>query len=177
MSETVGNGIWVVNANGSDAHQFLGATDPDAGAPSVVAMSPSGDRLLAFYPKLAGEFVGRGPLYAVVDATTGAANPLVVLDPDHPPFASVSSAAFSPDGQALLTTTIRTDPDLQVFVRAVDGDTEQALTPDGLPSLGPVAFGLLPTWATNGTVLLTGAGSLSHATLLLLGGDPVAPSD
>lgn len=169
------DGIWVVGADGSDPHLLLGGTDPNAGAPSVVQVSPTGGQLLAFYPRLAGMYTGRGPLYAVVDTATGDAEPLTVFDPGVPAIAYVTSATFSPDGRALLTTARLTNPDSQVFVRELGGSSEVALTPDGLPSLGPVAWGLVPTWTAQGTVFLTGAGSLSHGTLLRLAGSLVTP--
>jgi hypothetical protein len=57
-----------------------------------------------------------------------------------------------------------------VRIRDVATGAVTPLIPDGLPSAGPTEYGIMPTWATNGTVLITGGGDLSRATLLTLEG-------
>jgi Tol biopolymer transport system component len=132
------NGIWVVGADGGSARHLLGTTDPEHGPPSVVQVSPRGDKLLALYPLAATDFGFRGSAYTLVNVATGAAEPLTVQDPAAPEFAWVALATISPDGSELLTVTRLTDPDFQVFVRDLDAG-EEVLLVDGLPGAAPVA--------------------------------------
>jgi hypothetical protein len=166
--EDLRNGIWAVAADGSDAHLLAGMTDQALGAPAVAQVSPLGDQLLAWYPVAAGRMRGSDGL-SLIDTTTGAATMLTVDDPG-PARAAVQVATFSPDGTALLELTIRTQPDHQVRVRDLATSAVTPLVPEGLETAGPVEYGIMPTWATNGTVLTTGGGDLSHATLLTLEG-------
>jgi dipeptidyl aminopeptidase/acylaminoacyl peptidase len=162
------NGIWLVGADGSDRRMLAGANDPELGAPAVARMSPAGDRLLAWYPAAAIRYSGPDAL-AVIDLATGTATRLRVED-DPSPVAAVQMAAFSPDGTALLEITARTDPDHQVRVRDLATGVVTSLIDEGLETAGPPQYGIMPTWATNGTALITGGGDLSGATLLTLAG-------
>jgi hypothetical protein len=164
----IGNGIWSVAADGSYPHIVAGATDTKAGFPAVAQVASTGDRLLAWYPLASIELTGRDTL-ALIDAMTGIPTPLTVDEPS-PSVAAVQMATFSPHGTALLEVTIRTEPDHQVRIRDVATGAVTPLIPDGLPSAGPMEYGIMPTWATNGTVLITGGGDLSRATLLTLEG-------
>jgi hypothetical protein len=86
-------------------------------------------------------------------------------------------ATFGPDGRWLLEVTVRTDPDHQVRLRDLTTGVLSSLVADGLPMAGPPQHGMMPTWATNGTALVTGGGDLSGATLLTLDGGLAAGSD
>ncbi len=169
------NGIWRVAADGSGARLLAGLTDPRIGAPAVTEMSPTGDRLLAWYPMSAMQLSGPDAL-AIVDTGTGAVTPLA-LDPSPSPIAAIQMATFAPDGRSLLEVTIRTDPDHQVRVRDLASGVVSPLVAPGLPTAGPPQHGMMPTWATNGTALVTGGGDLSGATLLTLEGGLGAGSD
>jgi hypothetical protein len=79
-------------------------------------------------------------------------------------------ATFSPDGTMLLEVTTRTSPDHQVLVRDLATGEVSTLIEEGLESAGPPQYGVMPTWAANGSVLITGGGDLSRATLLTLDG-------
>jgi WD40 repeat protein len=162
------NGIWTIGGDGTDRHLLAGRLDPELGGPAVAQMSPAGDRLLAWYPVAAMRYSGRYAL-ALVDLTTGQAYPLVVDDPASL-VAGITMATFSPDGSALLEVTTNTSPNHQVRIRDLETDAVMPLLPDGIEAAGPPQFGMMPTWATNGTVLLTGGGDLSGATLLTLEG-------
>jgi Tol biopolymer transport system component len=168
------SGIWVVDADGRNQRQILGATDPEAGPPAVAQVSPRGDKLLAFYPVAMTGFAVKVPFYALVDVATGAAEPLLVPDPNAPPSAYVSLAAISPDGSKVLILARLTDPDLQVWARDVDGG-EPIRLGEPLASGGPIGLGIIPTWATDGSVLITGDGELSTATLLRIEGSAAPP--
>jgi hypothetical protein len=110
---------------------------------------------------------GTRPVFGLADATTGVLVP-VELPPGYPAGALVGDAVISPDGGWLLTVSRGTSPDLQVAVRPIDGGRETVLVPEGLVSEGPASLGMIPTWASNGTVLLPGGGDLSRATLLTI---------
>jgi hypothetical protein len=112
---------------------------------------------------------------ALIDVTSGAATPLAV-EGDGSPIAAIGMAAFSPDGSALLEVTAGTQPDHQVLVRDLATGAVTTLVADGLEAAGPPQYGMVPTWATNGTALITGGGDLSGATLLTLEGGLSAPS-
>jgi WD40 repeat protein len=162
------NGIWVIEGDGSGRQLLAGSLDPELGGPAVAQVSPAGDRLLAWYPVAAMRYSGRYAL-ALVDLATGQADPLVVDDPASP-IAGITMATFSPDGSALLEVTANSSPNHQVRVRDLATDAVMPLLPDGIEAAGPPQYGMMPTWATNGTVLLTGGGDLSGATLLTLEG-------
>jgi hypothetical protein len=98
---------------------------------------------------------------------SGAVTPIEVEEPD-PSIAGITLAAFSPDGSALLEVTTRTDPDHLVRVRDLATGQVTTLLGDGLEAPGPPQYGMMPTRATTGTVLITGGGDLSGATLLTL---------
>jgi hypothetical protein len=112
----------------------------------------------------------------MVDMATGDATRLVVEDADSLA-AAITLATFSPDGSALLEVTARTYPDHQVCVRDLATGILTPLLDEGLEAAGPPQYGMMPTWATNGTVLITGGGDLSGATLLTLEGGLPALSD
>jgi Tol biopolymer transport system component len=160
------NGIWRTDPDGSDRQLIAGRTDPELGAPAVAQLSPTGDRILAWYPISAMRYSGREAL-AVVDIESGAVTPIQVEDPDSS-IEGITLAAFSPDGTVLLEVTTRTDPDHQVLLRDLATGQVTSLLGEGLESAGPPQYGMMPTWATNGTVLITGGGDLSGATLLTL---------
>lgn len=162
------NGIWVVAADGSRQRLLAGATDPRLGAPAVARMSPLGDRLLAWYPVATGRQEWADTL-ALVDMASGSVTPLRA-DGDGSPIGGIQMAAFSPDGTTLLEVTSRTEPDHQVWVRDLVTGSVTSLLADGLDAAGPPAAGMMPTWATNGTALVTGGDDLTGATLLTLEG-------
>ena len=165
-------GIWAVDGDGTGLRRVIGVTDPDLGPPSVLQVSPRGDALLAFYLRAAAS--GWGPAaYAVVDPATGVATPLVVSGETLPPLAAVSWAGFSPDGSSIVETTPLGH---RVLLRSVDDATETPLVPEGLPNAGPIEWGLPPTWASNGTILLTGAGAFETATLLAMARATASPT-
>jgi hypothetical protein len=168
--------VWSVAADGSDARQLLGASDPDTGAPAVLESSPDGSNLLAWYPRAAGMMADREPIYAVVDLATGAATPVEAYDDREPSVAFVMLVGFSPDGSAILTLTRNTVPDNLVAARDVASGGETILTTDGLPSGGPIAYGLSAAWASDGTAFVPGAGDFSHGTLLTIDGAGGTPS-
>ncbi len=163
------NGIWSVDMVSGQTHQVLGVTDPDAGAPAVAHVAASGDRLLAFYPLAAARFQVAKPVFALVDLARGRASWLTLNIPGVPDYAWVWMATFSPDGRMLLLVSRLTDPDHQVILQDVSTGRQVSIVPEGLTGAGPVAWGILPTWATNGTVFITNGASLSSATLLELG--------
>jgi Tol biopolymer transport system component len=160
------NGIWLVDADGSEPRLLAGRMDPELGAPAVAQMSPAGDQLLAWYPIAAMRSTGRQAL-ALVDIASGTTTPLAIEAPGSIA-AAITLAAFSPDGSALLEVTSWTDPDHQVRIRELSTGIVTPLLVEGLGSAGPPQHGMMPTWATNGTVLITGGGDLSGATLLTL---------
>lgn len=166
------NGIWTVSADGSDPAQLVGSIG-DATAPTylqVLQVAPDGAHLLAWDPLSWNQFASRRPYLSLVDTATGAASPIVPLDPDAPPDAVVSWAGFSPDGGSLLTQRFVGDPSLDVWVRDIGGETETQLVQDHDVLAGWVEQGIPITWAPNGTAFLTGAGDLGSATLLTISG-------
>ncbi len=169
------NGLWVVDANGLNQRQIVPQTDPELGAPAVAQVAPDGKTLLVYYPIAASARTpGEVPVFAVVDAETGAVEPLLVPDPNAPEHAWVGLAALSPDGTKVLTVTRLTDPDKQVWVSDVDGGNAVQLG-EALSEAGWVALGLTPTWASDGSVLIPGGGAFSTATLLRIAGSEALP--
>jgi Tol biopolymer transport system component len=160
------NGIWRIKSDGSGRELIAGRTDPELGAPAVAQISPAGDRILAWYPISAMRYSGREAL-AVVDIESGSITPVRLEEPDSA-VEAITLASFSPDGTALLEVTTRTNPDHQVRIHDLATGQVTILLADGLESAGPPQYGMMPTWASNGTVLITGGGDLSGATLLTL---------
>lgn len=169
------NGIWIASSQGGTPRQVLGAADDESGAPAVVQVTATGDRLLAYYPLVVSRFSGGNTYLATVDLESGAAEWLTLDDPNAPEHAWISMAAFSPDGTALLLVSRLTTPDYQVFVRDVATGQQASVVPEGLPGAVPVNWSVIPTWATNGTALIPDAARLSNAVLLEIEGGNVAP--
>jgi hypothetical protein len=87
-------------------------------------------------------------------------------------------AGFSPDG-AVLITVQRPVQEAVVALRDVGRADEYPLpldltTEDGPVYVGPVDFGLAPTWAPDGRLFLTGAGDIDSGLLLTIEGSEVA---
>lgn len=169
------NGIWVVDVDGGNQRQIIGTSDPEAGAPAVSQVSADGSTLLVYYPILASAFAtGAEPVFALVNAETGTAERILVPDPNAPEHAWVGLAALSPDGMWVLTLDRLTDPDRQIWVTGIDG-SDAAQLGDALDEAGWIALGLLPTWASDGSVLIPGGGSFSTATLMRIAGSEAPP--
>jgi Tol biopolymer transport system component len=166
------SGIWVVDADGQNARQVARMTDPDLGPPIALQVAPAGDRVLGFYILAASQLSGKGPIYALIDVASGKATPLTIQDPNAPEHAYVSLATLSPDGSRLLYVSRLTDPDYQVFVRDMPDGKEVRLI-DGLTRAFTVAYGLIPTWATDGSVFMNS--DLSAGTLIRLAGGASSP--
>jgi len=168
------NGIWVVAADGRGASQLVGASPELGSAPAVAAISANGDQLLAWYPIRASQAtVDGGPVLALIDTSTGSSRLLRSTSSDAAPHAYVQMAAFSPDGSALLTVTDQTTPDHQVLIGAATGDSSVPVVSQGLPFAGPPDQGVMPTWASNGTVFIPGGPGLDTGTILTLPGSSV----
>jgi dipeptidyl aminopeptidase/acylaminoacyl peptidase len=169
-----GNGVWVVDAKGGDAQLLVGHYQ-DSYGPAVLQVSNDGETLLLQDPAAFGQFAPQFPIYATADTANGVPTPLVPLSPEIARGAVVAWAGLSPDGGSVLTLYRRSSPDLQAWARDVGGSVEVPLVPEGLPAAGPIERGLAPTWATNGTIFLTGAASYSTGTLLTIEGAGAAP--
>jgi dipeptidyl aminopeptidase/acylaminoacyl peptidase len=167
LREEVPNGIWALDADGSDARLIVGSYLPDGMGPSVLDVAADGGTLLLYDPALAASLATRLPVYATADEH-GNVTPLVPISPELPPEAVVTWAALSPDARYLLTLYRGTSPDHQVWVRDVAGTEEVPLVLDGLETAGPSERGLLPTWAPDGTVFLAGGPRFDQGTLLTL---------
>lgn len=166
----LGNGVWVMDADGSDARLLVGRYQ-DSYGPTVLQVSPDGSALLLQDPDAMGRFDGQLPVYAVADAASGRPVPLLPPGEHDLPVPLVGWAGFSPDGSALMLLLRGSDPDLQAWIREDPlgaSPVDEPLLPDGLAAAGPIDRGIAPTWATNGTLLLTGAGAFETATLLTI---------
>jgi hypothetical protein len=171
------NGVWRVGVDGSGAHRIAGPADDRSGAPAIAQVAPGGT-LLLWYPARMAAFAPIGPLFALVGVRGGTPRPIDVTIPDAPATAYVSAAVMSVDGSTLLTVDQVMAPTLGVTVRPVAGGVEVPLVPDGLAFAGPAALGVMPTWATNGTVWIGGGAKLDSGTLLTLAnpGTPASPA-
>jgi len=169
------NGIWAVNANGSDAHRLVGPPDEASYGPAVLQVAADGAHLLSWDPSYANQFSNRLPVFAVVDTETGASTPLVPLAPETPSYAWVSWAGFSPDGGSVLTLTNSGEPILDARVRDIGGTTEYQLTLDDQTRAGWIGSGISMTWAANGIAFLTGAGQFMTATALTIESSDLEP--
>jgi Tol biopolymer transport system component len=169
------NGIWVVGADGQGARRLIGGTPDTGGAPVVAAISPAGDLLLALFVAQAVRYSGEGPILALVGTRSGSS---AAVEPGADAQASheyVAQAAFSPDGSALLMVTAPPSPNHQVLLAATVRGTPVAIVPGGLPDAGWPDLGIMPTWASNGTVFIPGGPELSKATILALPGSAAPP--
>lgn len=161
------NGIWIVDRDGENSRRVIGTIDPERGPPIVLQVSPSGDRLLGFYLLYATRFGVGGPHFALIDPAEGESTDLILDDPSTLPEAYIGLATMSPDGSRLLTVTNLTDPDYQVRVQDLPAG-EPHLLVDDLTRGTTVAYGILPTWASNGSVYISS--NLNSGTLLTLSG-------
>jgi Tol biopolymer transport system component len=158
-------GIWAVNADGTDAHLVAGPPDAESGGPALLQVSAQGDRLLAYYPRVMGSYVGRDA-YALIDPVTGTQQRLIAPHTTKPSVEFILLASLSPDGSGVLEVVRNTSPNNQVLVRDLATGLETAVVPEGLAVAGPIEYGLIPTWAPDGTVFVTGGGALGEGTLL-----------
>lgn len=168
--DDLANGIWVMDADGGEARLLVGRFQ-DTHGPAVLAMSPAGDSLLLWDPEALGRFQDGPPVYAVADLAHGTPMPLEPIGERAASGASVAWAGFSPDGSALMELHRGTDGDLQLWARLdplSDVPIGEPLITEGLEMAGPVDRGIAPTWASNGTLLLTGGAAFDTATLLTI---------
>lgn len=149
-----GDGLWAADTSTGATRLVARTMSEDGGPLTLVAVSPAGDRLLAMdVERYTRTF--SGPVLALVDASTGSAEPLLspVGDPAR---AIVLPAAFSPDGTSLLLVSRIVDPDFQLHVLDLDSGRVVPLVPSGLPLVPALDT---PTWSTDGTILIrAGAG-------------------
>lgn len=168
----VSDGIWMVDTATGASRVVATTMASDGGPLTLVAVSPRGDRLLAYDPVRAVRFL-EGPVLALVDPTTGGTEPHEAPVSREGTPGMVMPATFSPDGSMLLLVTRMVTPDFQVHVRDLASGEVTAVLPNGLPLVPAVD---VPTWSTSGTVFIrAGAGdregsgdvaALSRAALL-----------
>jgi dipeptidyl aminopeptidase/acylaminoacyl peptidase len=169
-SEDLRNGIWVMDAGGSNARLLVGRTQ-DTHGPSVLDVSSDGAWLLLQDPDAMGSYANQLPVYWVADTAHGVPAALVPTSGIDAKHGYVGWAGFSPDAQWLLVLERRfIDPEYVVRVRSVDGTIDEPLLAEGLEMAGPVDRGIALTWSENGTAFLTGAGMLDTGTLLTIEG-------
>ena len=182
------NGLWIVEASGEHARQLVGpfapteANDTDAddssparGYPVLVEVSVRGDRALVFDPVAIQLGAASGPLYALVDLTSGELQPVEIPspDPDVPdPLEQAGGVTFSPDGSRLLYALRLLDPPDQLVLIEPDG-THRRLA-EGVPALA-LFYGRGLDWAANGTVFA--ADGPTFGTLLRLEGEGATRSE
>jgi dipeptidyl aminopeptidase/acylaminoacyl peptidase len=159
------NGIWRVGIDGTSPQPIAGTVDHELGEPSVLDVSADGTTLLAWYPRAASRVV-EGDLLALIDVASGTATP---LGADAPTPATVRMAAFSPTDARVLLVTLGTQPDHQVWLLDPTTGGRTPVVPGGLPEAGSPDGSIMPTWATDGRVLIPGGAARSEASLLALG--------
>ncbi|MBX3030726.1 MAG: PD40 domain-containing protein [Chloroflexi bacterium] len=159
------NGIWSVRLDGSWLRQVAGATDPGLGEPYVQSVSADGTTLLAWYPRAVRSSLD-GDVLALIDVGSGS---VTSLGSDEPAPATVQMAALSPTDDRVLLVTRRTTPDHQVWLLDPASGSREPVVPDGLFEAGPPDWSIIPTWATDGRVLVPGGAALSEASLLTIG--------
>ncbi len=159
------NGIWSINANGTDARQLLGS-DPDFGPPIVAGLSPLGETMLAYYPLAAGNFsTPERPLYAVVNLPSGETTPIEVRSSDLPDYVFARPVVLSPDGTMLVYAGRLTSPDFLIYARTLADSAETLLIPEGLPGASPATLTSPLSWSNDGHLLLLSApdrGTILH---------------
>lgn len=149
------NGIWTYSpATGEIAPLAFG--DPELGPLTLLRVSPAGDRLLAWYPMMAGSFVTNDSLLRLVDVASGELSTVDAPASTSPVLFPTVSATFSPDGQMLLAVFPGEDGLFQAWALDLSGG-EPLLLMDGIDD-GWLALGVTPGWGTNGTVLAGGGG-------------------
>lgn len=157
------NGIWTYDKATGEIAPFAFGHDPDLGPLALLRVSPAGDRLLVWYPMSAGHLDSTEPILHLVDTATGALSTPEMPVPEGVPFVSTTSAAFSPDGQALLMVHPVGNRLFQVWVTEL-ASGEQQLLIDGLDDAW-LELGVMPSWGANGAVLL---GNGSHGGYLFM---------
>ncbi len=150
------NGIWVYDKATGATRQLAVSDDPQAGPLALRAVSPAGDRLLAYYPVgLNQTGFPHTSMLRFVDPGTGAVSPVPEPDPgaNDPLFAGTWIATFSPDGRYILQF-VGIDPgsrDVWVTDLSTGESTEVA---SELDRAVPIDYALGPVWGSNGTVFV-----------------------
>jgi Tol biopolymer transport system component len=172
-SDNPENGIWTYDvATGEIAPLALGE-DPELGPLTLLRVSPTGEQLLAWYPMAFGQFDVVEPLLRLVDTETGALSTPEIPVPEGSRFPGAATAAFSPDGQALLLIVSGGSGIYQVWVSDLASGEPQLLI-EAIEQ-AQLDLGMMPSWAANGTVLLgRGIGGGYLFTIDGIGREPIA---
>ncbi len=126
--------------------------DPELGPLTLLRVSPTGDRLLAWYPMAYGRLDVTAPLLRLIDTETGALSTPEIPVVEETTLPGFAAAAFSPDGQALLLVVSKGSGIYDVWVSELAGGEPQLLIEEIAQAvLDP---GLMPSWGADGTVLL-----------------------
>ena len=157
------SGIWVFEADGGEARQLLGVTGADDWPPSIVAVSPHGERLLVSDRRAAG-----GRLLcacSLVDGLTGAIEPIETLQPNARRSTPITGTMLSPDGSLLITISGRRGRQVAVRDAATSNETVLLWEPSGAAPQD--LAGEVLTWAQDDSVLVSG-GRRGRGTLLVI---------
>jgi Tol biopolymer transport system component len=159
------NGVWVVEADGTNQRQVL--TDADLVRPLLVELSARGTAFVASAAYLEDPQTHTGPRFAAVELASGAVQSLDALPPPLWGEPLLPMLTFSPDGGRLLFITIAPSRERRLLVYDLDREETQTV-------LGPIDSwygGSVPTgmvWGRNDVVFVPGP--RGSAILLRLAG-------
>jgi hypothetical protein len=161
-SDDPSNGIWALDRATNALTPVALATSPDLGPLALLEVSPAGDTLLGWYPMAFGQFAASSdPLVRLIDLESGAIEPIAAPGDDPDLFFGPRIATFSPDGAALLQLVNLGEGKRQIWVTdLVTGEATLLIEQLEGATAEP---GQTPSWAANGTVLVSraiGAGYL-----------------
>ena len=149
-AEPLQNGIWALDPATGEIGQIARSEDPKLGTLTLRMVSPSGDRLLAYYPQAAGQGSITESIQRFVDPETGEISDIPNPMPETGAYAGSWFSTFSPDGHYLLQPWGPNDAlDYWVTELTTGESTEVA---SDLLFAAPIELELNPVWASNGLV-------------------------
>jgi dipeptidyl aminopeptidase/acylaminoacyl peptidase len=147
------NGLWVVEADGTNQRQLL--TDSKLARPLLIDLSARGIAFIADADYLENPEGYTGHPFAVVDLATGEEDSLDALPPPMWGSPRLPMLVFSPDGKLLLFVTIAPSGDQRLMLYDFDRRETSTLI-DSVESWNGGAEPSGMAWADNGDVFVPG---------------------
>jgi hypothetical protein len=143
-------GIWAFDRATGETRQIAQTDDPSLGSLMLRTVSPSGDRLLAYYARAIDPNTMDASVQRFVDPATGEISDIPNPVPESGIWEGSWFSTFSPNGQYLLQPW---GPPEAFDFWATDLTTGESLeVASDLPFASPIEIELSPVWASNGLV-------------------------